>query len=113
MIFLVLQLPVSPSKSDHLAREREDVNKLVTDLIGGSSLTPTAAAVAAASATPTALQRTPEHATPTKPAQQVSARPSRPVKLVVDQLAPVNIRPKVSRGSVPSWRELHSDLCDW
>ena len=81
-----------------MAREREDVNKLVTDLIGGSaSLTPTAAAVAAAAATPTALQRTPEHATPTKPAQQLSAGPSRPVKLVVDQLAPVNIRPKVSR----------------
>lgn len=94
------QVPVSPSKSDHLAREREDVNKLVTDLIGGStSLSPTAAAVAAAVATPTSLQRSPEQATPTKPAQPVSAGPSRPIKLVVDQLAPVNIRPKVKFGS--------------
>ena len=101
MVISGWQMPVSPSKGDNLAREREDVNKLVTDLIGGSSLTPVSAAVAAAAATPTAAQqRTPEHAAPPKSAQQLSKGPSRQVKvkLVVDQLASVNIRPKVSRA---------------
>ena len=83
-----------------MAREREDVNKLVKELIGGSGLTPTAAAVAAAAAPPANLQRTPEHVSPSKPAQKLSAGPGRQPKLVVDQLAPVNIRPKVS---IESW----------
>lgn len=85
-------LQVVSMKTDHLAKEREDVNKLVTDLIGGSVLSSPPTAVAP----PSSAQRTPEKTTPTKPAQQVSAGRSRQVKLVVDQMASVNIRPKVS-----------------
>lgn len=86
-------LQVVQIKTDHLAREREDVNKLVTDLIGGSVLS-TPPTASAASPTP-AAHRTPEQTPPTKPAPQLSAGRSRQVKLVVDQLAAVNIRPKV------------------
>ena len=78
-----------------MAKEREDVNKLVSDLIGGG------AAPASSSKSPT-----PKVAavgdSPAKEPQKQSITPgsvgrSRPVKhLVVDQLAPVNIRPRVS-----------------
>lgn len=91
-----LFLQVVQTKTDHLAKEREDVNKLVTDLIGGSVLSSPPSAVTAGHTPSSAASRTPEQTPPTKSAPQVSAGRSRQVKLVVDQLAAVNIRPKVS-----------------
>ena len=82
-----------------MAKEREDVNKLVSDLIGGG----------AAPASSSSKSPTPKAAavgeSPAKEPQKQSTIPgsvgrSRPVKhLVVDQLAPVNIRPRVSTYS--------------
>jgi len=99
-----LALKVLTIKTDHLAKEREDVNKLVTDLIGGSALTSPPKAVSSAPP-PSTAQKSPVKTSPTKSPSQVSAGRSRQVKLVVDQLAPVNIRPKVGKG-------LHSRLVE-
>lgn len=98
--------------ADPLAREREDVNKLVSDLIGGG------AAPATTSKSPTP-----------KPTDSPTKEPPKPVvpsskgrvKLVVDQLAPVNIRPKVKKRFITNcsifetcnngWVGLHNVVC--
>ena len=90
----IIILPQVPKAADPLAKEREDVNKLVSDLIGGGvaptspgpSTSPVAAKTPDSAATGTPKQITPA----------ASGR-SKPVRLVVDQLAPVNIRPKVRK----------------
>ena len=72
-------------------KEREeDVYKLVSDLIGGGATpkSPTATP-APKQAGPAAAPEQPKQTTP------ASSGRSKAVKLVVDQLAPVNIRPKV------------------
>ena len=81
-----------PQKTEVPAKAREeDVYKLVSDLIGGgakpTSPTPTPTSKPTTSAA--AATETQKQAPPT------SGGRSKAVKLVVDQLAPVNIRPKV------------------
>ena len=89
---LLLKWYIQVSKPDHLARERVDVHTLVTDLIGESELSFVSTEAALPSAT---IQKTPEPASSIKTSPSVTPGRSRPVKLVVDQLAPVNIQPKV------------------
>lgn len=88
------EVSVSPGKTDQREKEREDVNKLVSALIGTTSAAATAPAGGPAAAPPTAAQTTPQQITPTKAAVPGSAGRSKQVKLVLDQLASVNIRPK-------------------
>jgi len=83
---------VSASNVENLAKEREDINKLVTDLIGGGSslATPSNASMVAPQ----------EKLEPAKSAPGVvsvlsSASTRSRVKLVIDELAAINIRPKV------------------
>ncbi len=83
----------SASNVETLAKEREDINKLVTDLIGGSSLAPPASNVA-----------TPSQENLTEPSKSIASVSSvmsavssrQKVKLVIDELAAINIRPKVT-----------------
>ena len=97
ILFLcVWQIP--KAAPDPLAKEREDVNKLVSDLIGGG-----AAPASSSTKSPTPKAAAAVGDSPAKEPQKQSTTPggsvgrSRPVKhLVVDQLAPVNIRPRVS-----------------
>ena len=88
IILLIQQIP--KAAPDPLAKEREDVNKLVSDLIGGGA----APASSSKSPTPKATVDSPAKE-PQKQVTPSSSGRSKPVKLVVDQLAPVNIRPKV------------------
>ena len=94
-------LPKSPAKSpDPLARERENVDKLVTDLIGGSTLSPSqAAAVAVATKSPDGVKSKPEIK---EPSASLIPR-AKPVKLVLDVLAPINIKAKVCDHMTLPW----------
>ena len=74
-----------------MAKEREDVNKLVSDLIGGGTAP---ASSSSKSPTPKAAVDSPAKE-PQKQVTPGSVGRSKPVKLVIDQMAPVNIRPKV------------------
>lgn len=88
---------------DPLSKERDDVNKLVSDLIGGSPLP--------ASTSPAPPEQSPEAVGTVSPVAAVTTS-KRKVKLVKEPLAPIIIRPKVSfvlvtcvaiHGSVVRW----------
>ena len=78
---------------EHLAKERKDIDKLVTDLIGGGS----SPAVAPSNTSNTTLQDKVEVArsTPGITTALSSTSNRSKVKLVIDELAAINIRPKV------------------
>ena len=80
-------LSKSPTPSDSLAKKREDVNKIVTDLLGPTVSTP--------SRSP---HKSPEpEASGEEKTTPISVSPrKRAVKLVVDTMAPINIHPRVS-----------------
>lgn len=80
--------------SSQVTSGRDAVYKLVDDLVGpGNAPLPLVSSPPKPSVAP--LPSTPKQITPTKPAAQASAKHSRQVKLEVNQLAAVNIRPKV------------------
>ena len=83
---LITQIP----KPGEPPAKDEDVYKLVSDLIGGG------AAPTSPSPSPTPKPTGPTATEPPKQATPISGGRGRAPKLVVDQLAPVNIRPKVS-----------------
>ena len=84
---LTQSLAKSPTPTDSLAKKREDVNKIVTDLLGPS-----------ASAPSPRDRKSPEpEASGEEKAMPISVSPrKRAVKLVVDTMAPININPRVS-----------------
>ena len=92
-MFLFYQ--VTAAKTDHLAVEREDVNKLLADLIGGSGLSSQSSS-SSVSAVPSSPPKSPVKTTPAVGAVKGVASRSRKVKLNVDTLAQINIKPKVS-----------------
>ena len=88
--YTIQLLSVSPTPSDSHAKERVDVNKLVHELIG-ETLSP-----------PSRLTDSSPHKSPQTPVLDVSSEiptPTssrrKPVRLVVDTLAPINIKPRV------------------
>ena len=89
------QIPISKSPVPALAREREDVNKLVSDLIGGTlspspSHSPQTAKSKSPEPSPVSVG---EHEGEEKITPTFTQKKS--VKLVKDTLAPINIKPKV------------------
>lgn len=78
---------------DPLSKERDDVNKLVSDLIGGSPLP--------ASTSPAPPEQSPEAVGTVSPVAAVTTS-KRKVKLVKEPLAPIIIRPKEIEGYVKS-----------
>jgi len=89
------QIPISKSPVPALAREREDVNKLVSDLIGGTlspspSHSPQMAKSKSPEPSPVSVG---EHDGEEKITPTFTQKKS--VKLVKDTLAPINIKPKV------------------
>lgn len=81
--------PPSRTKSpDPLSKERDDVNKLVSDLIGGSAIPTQTSVTPSQSKSPAEVSKSP-------PMQISATAGKRKVKLVMETLAPVVIRPKV------------------
>jgi hypothetical protein len=81
--------PSSRTKSpDPLSKERDDVNKLVSDLIGGSPL------ATKPSSTPSVLAKSPGEVAASPAAGTPVSACKRKTKLVMEALAPVVIRPK-------------------
>jgi dynein intermediate chain len=82
--------PSSRTKSpDPLSKERDDVNKLVSDLIGGSP------PATKPSSTPSVLAKSPGEVAASPAAGTPAPACKRKTKLVMEALAPVVIRPKV------------------
>ena len=82
----------SPQKADPLTRERDDINRLVNDLIGDT--TPLAP--------PALFPPSPTHTLSTTPEPErtddnpkAASTKKRLVKLAVDTLTPINIKPKI------------------
>lgn len=93
--------PPEPKVADPRAKERQDVNQLVSDLIGTSPAKSPRSTLAARARSPetsgagAAQQQQGEEVTPTPTPPRVQKRA---VNLVVDTLASINIKPRVSEG---------------
>ena len=100
-VSLALNIPqmltqgATPSRTkspDPLSKERDDVHKLVSDLIGGSPVS----SHTTTSSTPPNVTTSPAAPVTSSPGTTAPAAAKRTVKLVVEPLAPIVIRPKVS-----------------
>lgn len=91
--------PGRTKSPDPLSKERDDVHKLVSDLIGGS---PVSGQTSSSSSTPADHSTSPAAAVTSSPGTagtvSTAAAVKRKVKLAVEPLAPIIIRPKVSCG---------------